>query len=193
MSDPCLSPSPFRTASESPRLPPRLTTAKDNPSMKRLLLLAALTVSSLQAVSQTNSGIIEGRVTRLGSSEGISDVRITLYGPGTADPASAIRAFYTPNPKLTPAMRAEIDDYLNYPYPVVIEQLATAARKREAEYLGLPEPPALPASQLSQSSVMSDREGRFSFRNIAPGRYAVRAQREGYFATPAQSEASTAT
>ena len=77
--------------------------------MKLLLLLAALTVSSSQAVSQTNNGVIDGRVTRLSSSDGISDVQITLFGPGAADPASAIRAFYTPNSNLTPAMRAEIE------------------------------------------------------------------------------------
>jgi hypothetical protein len=148
--------------------------------MKLLLLLAALTVSSSQAVSQTNDGIIEGRVTRLGSSEGISDVQITLYGPGAADPASEIRAIYTPNPNLTPAMRAEIDTSLAYPYPTSIEALVNNVRRQEARLLGLPEPPALPASPLSQSSVMSDRDGRFSFRNLGPGRYLFRVRRDGY-------------
>jgi hypothetical protein len=157
--------------------------------MKRLLLLAALTVSSIQAVSQTNTGLIEGRVTRPGGSEGIPDVQITLYGPGAVDPVSAIRALYTPNPALTPAMRAEIDASINRTntsYPgYSIETLVAATRRLEAQLLGLPESTSVPP--ISTSTAVSDRDGRFRFRNLAPGRYSIRAEREGYFGAPAGS------
>ena len=79
--------------------------------MKQLLLIAVLTFTTLQT-PQVNNGVIEGRVTRVGSSEGISDVQVTLIGPSTVT-SSALGGLYTPNTSLTPDMRAQIDQLMN--------------------------------------------------------------------------------
>jgi hypothetical protein len=153
--------------------------------MKQLLLIAILAFTTLQT-PQVNTGAIEGRVTRVGLSEGISDVQITLIGPSTAT-AAAIG--YTPNAGLTPEMRAQIDQLINSAPPGINpEVVANAAIRMEANLLGLPPPAALvnPGQQTPppQLSAMTSSEGTFAFRNLAPGRYQIRAQRDGYFGTP---------
>jgi hypothetical protein len=158
--------------------------------MKQLLLIAVLTFTTLQT-PQVNNGVIEGRVTRVGSSEGISDVQVTLIGPSTVT-SSALGGLYTPNTSLTPDMRAQIDQLINSAPPnITLEVVANAAIRMEANLLGLPAP-ALPTPNSTtaapppapQTAVVTNSEGVFAFRNLAPGRYQIRAQREGYFGAP---------
>src|SRR5262245_55471874 len=132
-----------------------------------------LALPSLQT-PQTNNGVIEGKVVRLGSSEGISDVENKLDGPHST---AALSTLYTPNPSLTPAMREQIENMINsrpgaFERDVVV--VANVARSMEAEMLGLPEPALLtPATQPSQMEAVTDSTGSFAFRNLAPGRYDI--------------------
>jgi len=48
------------------------------------------------------------------------------------------------------------------------------------------------AASGSQKTVMTDASGHFSFRDLAPGNYTVRAEKDGYFAQPLNGAASTA-
>jgi protocatechuate 3,4-dioxygenase beta subunit len=158
--------------------------------MKQLLLIAVLTFTTLQT-PQVNTGVIEGRVTRVGSSEGISDVQVSLIGPSTIT-SSGLGGLYTPNTSLTPDMRAQIDQLINSAPPgISLEVVANAAIRMEANLLGLPAPALPPPNTTTaapppppQTAVVTNSEGVFAFRNLAPGRYQIRAQREGYFGAP---------
>jgi hypothetical protein len=159
--------------------------------MKPLLLLTMLASLLVQA-PPVHNGVIEGKVTRP-SAEGISDVQVTLVGPSPVTSVSALGSLYTPNASLTPGMRDQIDNLINSAPPgVTLQVVANAAIRMEAQLLGLPVPPLVPplppvtnqtVSQPPQTVVVTDREGVFSFKNLAPGRYQIRAQREGYFGT----------
>jgi hypothetical protein len=84
-------------------------------------------------------------------------------------------------------MRADIDGDISAAPPYAsVESLVSYAREKEAQLLGLPQPSG-PRISVTQTNVSTDRDGRFSFRNLAPGRYLIRAEREGYFGAPAGS------
>jgi len=149
--------------------------------MKRLLLFALLAATSHRAVPQTNTGSIEGRVIRSGTSEGIGDVQITLIGPSPGSAASSLGGLYTPNPSLTPAMREQIDRLISTAPPqIAVDWVANAVLRLEAQLLGLPAPTQVSAPQ---TTAVTDSQGVFRVGNLAPGRYQIRAQRDGYFGT----------
>src|SRR5262252_6053352 len=101
--------------------------------MKPLLVGMALLLTSLQA-PQVNTGVIEGRVTRPGPPEGISDVQVTLIGPSPISSASSFGSLYTPNPALTPAMREQINQLISSaPQTASPETVANAVTRMEAQ------------------------------------------------------------
>src|SRR5688572_10315304 len=154
--------------------------------MKQVALLAMMTVASLQN-PQGNNGVLEGRVTRSSLSAGISDVRVTLTGPFPVNSATLLGQLYTPNAALTPAMRERIDQLIGALITspgLTREDVAYQAIRLEARLLGLPIPPrqeATTAAKPTQMTMQTDGGGLFAFRNLAPGRYEIRAEREGYF------------
>jgi hypothetical protein len=154
-----------------------------------LLLMLALPLGFLGQAPPVNSGVIEGKVTRPSSPEGIPEVQITLVGPSPVSAAS-LSGVYTPNASLTPAMRDQINALISSAPPgIAPEAIASAAMRMESQLLGLPLPQQQlannqAATQPPQTVVATDRDGVFAFRNLAPGRYQIRAQRDGYFGTP---------
>lgn len=149
--------------------------------MKSLLLFTMFVLSLLQT-PPVNNGVIEGKVTRPVSSEGVPDVQVTLVGPTPVAPAASSTAPYTPNASLTPAMREQINNLINSAPPGISpDVVANAAARMESQLLGLT---TGPGAQPSQTVVVTDRDGGFAFRNLAPGRYQIRAQREGYYGPP---------
>src|SRR5262245_39297933 len=105
--------------------------------MKLLLLCVILVTAGIQAPTQTNSGVISGKVARP-TSEGISGVEVLLVGPLTGTAANAATS--------NPLMIAEI-----------------------AEGASIP-----------QATLTTENDGRFVFRNLAPGQYTLRVRREGF-------------
>src|SRR5688572_4122048 len=105
--------------------------------MKSLLLIAIFALSLLQT-PPVNNGIIEGKVTRAVSSEGIPDVQVTLIGPTPVAPAVSTTGPYTPSASLTPAMREQINNLINSAPPGISpDVVANAAARMESQLLGL--------------------------------------------------------
>ena len=150
-----------------------------------LLLLAS---TSIRATPQEAKGRIDILVTSGSSKEGVPDVAITLVGPAPMSSASQLAALYTPNPSLSTDGKAQIDALIaSAPIGISAEVIANAAKRMEAQLLGLPAPilPAQPNTpQTPQVSGLTNSSSRYSFTDLAPGRYQIRAQKEGYFAQP---------
>ena len=153
-------------------------------------LLVGLSLSLLFATTPVRPQAINRRldvqVTRVKSTEGISGALITLQGPFSASGC----CLYVPSPALTPDMREQIDILIKSAPPGISNvYLTDAARRLEAQLLGLPAPsltPLGPSAELPvpQRTGTTDASGHFNFENLTPGTYLVRAQREGFFGPP---------
>src|SRR5206468_2266552 len=128
-------------------------------------------------------GGIDGQLTQMASHEGIAGALVTIQGPLNRFTTSSLSPLYSPNPALTPSMRAQIDNLIaTAPQTISPESLAAAAVRMEAQFLGLPVPPAPPTvSEAPQQNGITDGGGHFSFIALKPGRYDLRIQREGFF------------
>jgi len=145
--------------------------------VKIFLLAAILTLEPLQATQET---AVEGRVVRAGSQDPIPNVQITLIRPipgGVALNAETTAALDSIQQLVSGAPRGISRAYLD-----------TLVANRE-QALGLP--PGTFAQATSQPAVLTDAAGLFSFRNQAPGTYAVRAALDGYFGPAINGVAST--
>jgi hypothetical protein len=144
-----------------------------------ILTLQLLTASAAQNPSAAAVGTIQGVVTRAGTTEPLSAAQVTLQG-GTVDPqamqvllntAATQGIVVTPTPGATPSE--------------TLQALSNAAVAR-----GFPLSMANLQSQLASLSgrtpptTTTDRDGRFSFKDVGPGQYTVRVQKEGFFGQP---------
>jgi hypothetical protein len=135
------------------------------------------------AAEQNNTGSelgsIQGTVTRAGKGDPVAEATVTLQG-GSVDPQAIQTLLNTAASQgivVAPAPGATTRD--------IVQSLANAAQAR-----GIPLTVANIQSQLASFSgrtpptTTTDREGRFAFRDIAPGSYTIRVQKEGFFGKP---------
>src|SRR5678815_2567157 len=153
-----------------------------------------LLFTTIQVRPQANIRRLDVQVTRDKSTEGIPGALITLQGPF---PASSC-CLYVPSPALTPDMREQIDIVIkSAPTGISNVYLTDAARRLEAQLLGLPTPsltPLVPSAEppVPQRTGTTDASGHFIFENLTPGTYVARAQREGFFGPPPLGNSSGA-
>jgi hypothetical protein len=158
--------------------------------MKTLIVAMLLLLRSPQAATLPQTGSIEGRVFRASNSEPISGVQVTLIPPSAPSPTStgvaplpAQQAQQAQQPiqfQLSRAADGQIT--VAQPNGTIIAQLPAGAGQAQLDAVLAQINPALRA----QSTTITDGDGKFSFQNLAPGIYTIRAQRQGYFgpATP---------
>jgi len=126
---------------------------------------------------QANIMRLDVQVTRVKSTEGIPGALITLQGPF---PASSC-CLYVPSPALTPDMREQIDIVIKSAPPgISYVYLTDAARRLEAQLLGLPTPsltPLAPSAEppVPQRTGTTDASGHYSFATVPNGTYNVKA------------------
>ena len=148
-------------------------------------------------------GVIRGKVTHPGTADGIAEVQVLLQGPLSTFEGAWLNGLYTPKADLTPEMRDQISRLIDSaPTGSAPEVVANAAARMEAQLLGLPVRAAIPTpahadGQPAQAApphvtAITGDDGTFSFKNLAPGRYTVRAQRDGYFGLPPMGSAAAA-
>jgi hypothetical protein len=144
-----------------------------------LLLLTAHRAFHAQNSPAPEIGTIQGTVTSAGTTEPLSGAQVTLQG-GAADPQAMQVLLNTAASQgivITPAPGASTSD--------IIQALADAAVAR-----GFPLSTANLQSQLTSLSgktpptTTTDRDGVFTFKDIAAGSYTVRVQKEGFFGKP---------
>ena len=153
--------------------------------MSKLWLFTLLSVLTIERALQAQGtpppepGTIQGIVTRAGTTEPLSGAQVTLQG-GAADPQAMQVLLNTAASQgivVTPAPGASTSD--------IIQAMADAAAAR-----GFPLSVANLQSQLASLSgktpptTTTDREGVFTFKDVAAGSYAVRVQKDGFFGRP---------
>jgi len=143
------------------------------------IFLAALLVSNISAQNVSDQGTIQGRVMRFGGDEPYSGVQITLEGAVSPE-----------------AMQTVLNSAAGAGIVVTPPQGATAAEvvqllSATAAARGLPVgQPAIQnivnnaIGEQTWPTVMSDADGQFTFAQVKPGRYTIRATRDGYFGKP---------
>ena len=148
----------------------------------RVLIASSLLFLGVQGAPPVQTGSIEGRVVRASNSVPVAGVQITLISP--APPAQP------GNPGTTapaaPAQPAPGTTIQMIRTPEGVQVIQTAPNGAVTTQIVPPEAvqagnfrfggPARP-----QNTVVTDGDGKFSFQNLAPGVYDIRAQREGYF------------
>ena len=149
---------------------------------------------SVETAAAQSGGAIEGIVTRTGTTEGIPGIKITLSS-GPIDEVS-LRALavagYTigfsvpepPSPQLIQQMQAR---GVTPPPPQTEDQMLRSvfdsARSRGLSPGNASMSVALNnyRDQTAKFRALTDTNGAFSIRDVPPGRYIVRAERDGYF------------
>jgi hypothetical protein len=137
-------------------------------------------IGMAQNTPATDLGTIRGTITRATNGEPLSEVTVTLQG-GNADPQaiqSLLNQAAANGVGVTPAPGASTQD--------IVQAIANAAQAAGRPQLTI----ANIQSQLTSLSgrtpptTTTDRDGRFTFTNVAPGPYTIRVQKEGFFGKP---------
>lgn len=154
--------------------------------MRRVLMMAmpmalVLQLNAMQNPPQPEVGIIQGMVTRVGTNEPMSDVQVALEGgaPSPLVMQSVLNLAAGVGIVITPPAGASLSE--------TTQMLVSAAAAR-----GLPVGAQAIQNLVARAvgdqawpTTATDAGGRFTFRDIKPGRYTVRASRDGYFGKPA--------
>jgi hypothetical protein len=139
--------------------------------MRRSLLILALVLIAGNALTQDNAGpglVIEGRVFLKTTSAAVPNVLVML---SPASESEDLSMNFPPGGSANlPAQITALRGRLQTPTPPGIVQLSVDSVLRAAGATARP-----------STYMFTDSAGGFSFRNLAPGRYAVRAMSEGYF------------
>jgi len=141
--------------------------------------MSLMTAYLLAQAPAQQAGSIQGIVTRPGTQDPIPNVQITLSG-GQFDP-EALRTFLMfLSERGVPAFALPAggaDERF-------LQTVTDTAASRGVSMLNPEVAAALRAFRAANDarfSALSDSSGRFAIRNIPPGTYTVRAQRDGYF------------
>jgi len=153
--------------------------------MVRFLLVTLLSLVTIHRAAHAQNappaepGTIQGVVTRAGTTEALSGAQVTLQG-GAADP-QALQVLLNTAASQGIVVKPEP----NASTPATIRALADAAAAR-----GFPLSVSNLQSQLASLSgktpptTTTDRDGVFTFKDVAAGAYTVRVQKEGFFGKP---------
>jgi len=146
-----------------------------------LMLMFGAPQGTPPAGAPAPTGSIEGVVVRASNSAPISGVQIALVSMTPVAPATSTTATPSPLPAGAVAIQilraADGTQIVQTPDGTQLARLAPGAQIPDGLLASLRNA----AGAQPQATVLTDSDGRFTFRNVAVGTYTIRAQRPGYF------------
>jgi hypothetical protein len=133
------------------------------------MLAFALALCGWQMFAQTNTGIIEGRILNVATREPVPNVQVTLIAPSAntnLSPDAAGQLAAQTAALIESGIRAGVSQ------DAIDNAVANLQRNQGGGGRG------------AQTAIAADNQGRFTIKDLAPGRYSVRIAREGYFGPP---------
>jgi hypothetical protein len=130
-----------------------------------------------------DTGVVQGTVMRTGSGEPVAGAKVSLSG-GPVDPAafSQLQAFFkSRNVEISTPPNGLVDERY-------LQNLADTASARGVSMANPAVLAAMARFQTTNDSrftATSDNLGQFVIRDVPPGRYRIRSEREGFFPPPA--------
>lgn len=143
------------------------------------LILGCIVVTSAQNPTRVETGIIQGTVTRAGSNDPLPEVQIALEGAVSPEAMqNLLNAASSAGIAINPPAGASLSETTQ----LLIS--GAAARGLPIQAQGIQNMVTRAVGNQTWPTTITDRDGRFEFRDVRPGRYTVRAIREGFFGKP---------
>jgi protocatechuate 3,4-dioxygenase beta subunit len=142
-----------------------------------LLHILALILALATPQAKPSNAVIEGRVLKAGTTEPIPNVQVTLSGP----PAAGA-------PPLAGNAANELDNRIQ---SLIATGTAAGVGQAAIDNAVANARTSAGAAAGQQTSIVTDSSGHFSFKDLSPGKYNLRATRDGFFGPPVNGSAST--
>jgi hypothetical protein len=148
--------------------------------MKRAVLSLLITLGFIfLATAQETTSVVQGIVTRTGTNEPLSEIQVALEGAVSPEAMqSLLSAAASAGIIINPPAGASLSETTQ------LLTAAAAARGLPIQAQGIQNIVTRAVGNQTWPTIVTDRDGRFVFRAVKPGRYTVRAVREGFFGKP---------
>src|SRR6185295_6844533 len=144
-----------------------------------LMTSMALALAPAQGTAPAETGAVQGIVTRAGTNEALPEVQVSLEGAiATEVMQTLLKDASTAGIAINPPAGASLSETTQ----LLIS--TAAARGLPIQAQGIQNLVTRSVGEQKWPSVLTDRDGRFAFPGVKPGRYTVRAVREGFFGKP---------
>jgi hypothetical protein len=144
-----------------------------------VLIPACIALAAAQDASRVETSVVQGSVTRAGTNDPLPEVQVVLEGAVSPEAMqSLLSAAASAGIQINPPAGASLSE---------TTQLLTAtaaARGLPIQAPGIQNLVTRTVGPQTWPTTLTDRDGRFVFRDVRPGRYTVRAVREGFFGKP---------
>src|SRR6185295_6971743 len=144
-----------------------------------LMTSMALALAPAQGTAPAETGAVQGIVTRTGTNEPLPEVQVSLEGAIAPEAMqSLLRDTASAGIVINPPAGASLSETTQ----LLIS--TAAARGLPIQAQGIQNLVTRAVGNQTWPTTMTDRSGRFTFNEVKPGRYTVRAVRDGFFGRP---------
>lgn len=144
-----------------------------------VLILSSILLATAQVATPAETSVVQGVVTRAGTDEPLSEIQVSLEGAVSPEAMQSL---------LTGAASSGL--VVNPPPGASLSEttqllIATAAaRGLPIQAQGIQNIVTRSVGIQTWPTTVTGTDGRFTFRDVKPGRYTIRAIREGFFGQP---------
>ena len=146
-----------------------------------LIMTSIMTFGCIVLVTaqDTTTSVVQGFVTRAGANEPLPEIQVALEGAVSPEAMqSLVSAAASAGIAINPPPGASLSETTQ------LLTSAAAARGLPIQAQGIQNIVTRAVGNQTWPTTVTDGGGRFTFRDVTPGRYTVRAVREGFFGRP---------
>ena len=144
-----------------------------------LLFFSAVVPAAAQAPARVDPGVVQGTVLRVGTSDPLPNVTVSLEGAVSPEAMqSLLNGAASAGIVINPPTGASLSEATQ------LMIASAAARGLPIQAQGIQNIVTRAVGTQTWPMVTTDADGKYEFRDVRPGRYTVRAVREGFFGKP---------